>query len=138
VRTRLHEIIDCLAARSERHDVSKFGAEEKPGYDIISEAMRGKEYGTPEYSAAMGAARQHTAVVAAIEHHYAVNDHHPEHWADGIAGMSLLSLTEMIADWKGASERNSAPFSIEYAINRFGIDPQLAAILRNTVKELGW
>lgn len=138
VQVRLNEIIGILRARLNAHDWSKFGAAEKPGYDIISAVLAGHAFGTDAYNVAMAEARQHPAVVAAIAHHYAANDHHPEHTPDGIAGMSLLSVAEMIADWKGASERSGNTFSIEFQIERFGIEPQLAAILRNTVTEMGW
>jgi len=55
--------------------------------------------------------------------------------------MSLLDLVEMVADWKAASERTkqgSIAQSLAHNIKRFGIDEQLASILENTVRELGW
>jgi hypothetical protein len=76
-----------------------------------------------------------------IEHHYAANDHHPEHYPNGIAGMSLLSLIEMLADWKAAGERTregSMRQSLEVNRRRFGPDDMLYGILENTARELGW
>jgi hypothetical protein len=55
--------------------------------------------------------------------------------------MSLLDIIEMLADWKAAGERTKGgnlQTSIEFNIKRFGIGEQLAAILMNTAKELGW
>jgi hypothetical protein len=55
--------------------------------------------------------------------------------------MSLLSIIEMLADWKAASERTkqgSIARSLTVNIERFGIEPQLAWILSNTIDELGW
>lgn len=138
VQYRIRQIIGRLATRSLYHDASKLTTAEKPGYDIISEVLAGHAFGTDEYNAAMGAAVKQPEVAAAIAHHYANNDHHPQYHADGIAGMSLISLCEMLADWKGASERSGNDFSIEFQIDRFGIGPQLAAILRNTVAQLEW
>jgi hypothetical protein len=53
--------------------------------------------------------------------------------------MSLLDVLEMLADWKGASERyGPSSLALDYNIKRWNISPQLAAILENTVTELGW
>lgn len=92
-------------------------------------------YGSDEYRAAL---RENKPT---IDHHYAVNDHHPEHWPNGIRDMSLLSIVEMLCDWKAASARTkqgSIAASLAHNKERFGIDDQLAAILENTVRELGW
>jgi hypothetical protein len=55
--------------------------------------------------------------------------------------MSLLDVVEMLCDWKAASERTkqgSIAQSLAYNEQRFSIDPQLAIILQNTVRELNW
>jgi uncharacterized protein DUF5662 len=65
----------------------------------------------------------------------------PEHYESGIAGMTLLDIVEMLCDWKAASERTkqgSIAQSLGHNRQRFQIDDQLASILENTVKELGW
>jgi hypothetical protein len=58
-----------------------------------------------------------------------------------VNGMSLLDVTEMLADHKGASERTKQG-SIEQSMDanrkRFGYSDQLYNILRNTIRELGW
>lgn len=52
-----------------------------------------------------------------------------------------IAMMATICDWKPASERTK-PGSIAQSVGhnkvRFGIDNQLAAILENTVRELGW
>lgn len=58
-----------------------------------------------------------------------------------VNGMSLLDVVEMLADWRAAGERfKSGSITQSLTVNkvRFGISDQLAAILENTVKELGW
>lgn len=63
-----------------------------------------------------------------IAHHYAANDHHPEHWPNGVNDMSLLSILEMLCDWKAASERTkqgSIQQSLPINKERFGISDQL-------------
>jgi hypothetical protein len=59
----------------------------------------------------------------------------------GILGMSLFDLLEMLADWKAATERHAdgnMATSLEKNIQRFHIGPELAQILKNTLKETGW
>lgn len=139
VRARIYEVTALLHKRAFHHDESKLIEPEKSGYDLLTNAMAGKVYGTDEYTTAMAEVMANPAVEAAWKHHYTHNSHHPEYYENGIAGMSLLDVIEMLCDWKGASERNGPrAFSIAYSITRHKIDPQLATILENTVKELGW
>jgi len=135
VQARIHECTNNLIVRADRHDKSKLMEPEKPGYDKLTADLKDIVYGTDEYRAALAAAKP------VIDHHYAVNTHHPEHYEQGIAGMSLLDLVEMVCDWKGASERTkqgSIAQSLAHNKKRFDLSDQLAAILENTVKELGW
>jgi hypothetical protein len=81
-----------------------------------------------------------TGMGEALKHHYAHNSHHPEHYEDGIAGMSLLDLVEMLCDWKAATERHAdgdLRRSIEQNQERFGYSDELRSILENTARELG-
>jgi hypothetical protein len=55
--------------------------------------------------------------------------------------MSLLDLIEMFADWKAATLRHAdGDLSESLKINkeRFGLSDQLAQIMQNTMKEMGW
>ena len=77
----------------------------------------------------------------ALKHHYAANSHHPEHYENGIDGMTLIDVLEMLCDWKAATERHAdgdIMRSLEVNRERFGISDQLANILANTVREWGW
>lgn len=135
VQARLEEVCNHLTVRAAHHDASKLREPEKAGFDTLTEQLSTLVYGSPEYRAALEAGK------ATIQHHYAVNTHHPEHWLDGIGGMSLLDIVEMLADWKAASERTkqgSIAQSLPVNRERFGISDQLYAILENTVRELGW
>lgn len=87
-------------------------------------------YGTPEFKTALG------TIDAAIKHHYWLNDHHPEHFIDGVNGMTLVQIVEMVCDWLAASGRSGTPLSMGLEINkaRFHIDDQLALIIQNTVE----
>lgn len=135
VRDRMREVMGKLTARAIDHDASKLAEPEKSGYDKLTADLKDIVYGTPEYKQALADAKP------AIDHHYQVNSHHPEHYDNGIYDMSLLDVIEMLCDWKAASERTkqgSIAQSLSHNRQRFQIDDQLASILENTVKELGW
>lgn len=135
VQDRVQEVCNNLTVRAVRHDLSKLAEPEKSGYDRLTEQLSTLVYGSEEYKAALVAGEP------TIAHHYAHNSHHPEHYENGIAGMSLLDIVEMLCDWKAASERTkqgSIAQSLEHNQKRFNISDQLAAILENTVRELKW
>jgi hypothetical protein len=130
-----------LLRRASRHDASKLEPEERAAWDEATPKLATLEYGSDEYRASL------RALKPTLDHHFAANDHHPEHHDEGIAGMSLLSLLEMLCDWRAASERTkqrtddpdkTATFErgLEHNFERFGIEPQLASVLRNTAQEL--
>lgn len=135
VTARIDQVVLDLRRRAMDHDNSKLMEPEKSGYDQLVIKLADCVYGSDEYKAALAEAKP------TIDHHYAANDHHPEHWPNGINDMSLLSIVEMLCDWKAASERTkqgSILQSLTVNAKRFGIDPQLARILENTVRLMGW
>jgi len=130
VQLRLTNIIAALSERGWNHDNSKLEAPEKEAYDALTPRLAGLTYGSEEYRATL------REMKPAIQHHYAHNSHHPEHYDQGIAGMDLLDLVEMFCDWKAASLRHKdGDFAASLQINkeRFGISDQLMAILENSV-----
>ena len=135
VRVLLREARENLASRQLRHDASKLLPPEKDGFDEYTPKLRDLTYGSDEYKAALAGLK------TALDHHYAHNSHHPEHYSNGVNGMSLFDVLEMLLDWKAATERHADGDIVKsLAINkdRFKIDDQLQAILTNTVKEMGW
>lgn len=134
VQLYLQQIIDDLQKRLLVHDRSKLLPPEIDGYAGLKDAVNGLKYGTDEYRAAFEPFK------SIIARHYAYNDHHPEHFNEGIKEMSLLQIVEMLADWKAASTRNSTELapSLLASFQRFGIDEQLAVVIRNTVEDLDW
>jgi hypothetical protein len=135
VANQIKEIVDNLEERRRKHDKSKLQEPEKSMYDEFTPKLRGSTYGSDEYKGFL------KDMGAALQHHYAENSHHPEHYPNGINGMSLLDLIEMLADWKAAGMRHangSMAQSLEINRKRFNISDQLFEILQNTVKELGW
>ena len=131
VRKYIRFFTDRLTTRGEQHDASKLGEVELPLFAEHTERLAEIEYGSEEYK------KEIEALKPALAHHYSVNKHHPQYYPNGVEGMSLIDLIEMIADWKASSERyNSGNLlkSIELNIKRFNIEPQLAQILINTAK----
>lgn len=135
VRARLDQVVANLKARGKAHDASKLEEPERSGFAALAKDLRAVAYGSDDYRAALQEAKP------TIEHHYAANTHHPEHYPNGIRDMSLLDIVEMFADWAAASERTqdgSLAQSLPINAQRFGYGPELAAIFENTRKELDW
>lgn len=137
VNANIKKMVVQLLDRAEMHDFSKRVSPELEAFDALQRdidqygrALRG----TPEYS------KQGAVLGDALKHHYRYNSHHPEHYENGIEGMDLFDLMEMVADWRAANlERDGgAPMSLSYSIEKYGISPQLASILQNTAARLGW
>lgn len=121
-----------LSKRAAIHDNSKFSPEEYEAYESAFPDLQRYAYGTPEFKAVLD------TIQPAIQHHYAVNDHHPEFFEQGINQMSLVQVIEMICDWIAASERSQTDIGKGLEINkqRFGIDDQLCAIIKTTIEAL--
>jgi len=72
---------------------------------------------------------------SAVKHHQENNSHHPEAHEEGIDGMNLIDIVEMLCDWKAATLRTKngdIQKSLEIQKERFGISDQLYNILKNT------
>jgi len=135
VRELLETIQGHLTARQWNHDGSKLEEPEKSMYDEFTPKLKDSTYGSDEYKSFL------KDMGVALQHHYQVNSHHPEHFENGINGMSLLDLIEMLADWKAAGMRHAngnITQSLEINRKRFGMSDQLFEIFQNTIKELGW
>jgi len=134
VRSFMNEIMANLEARSRLHDYSKLEEPEKSMYDEYKPKIRETElefgYGSPQYEEVV------KQMGAALRHHFDANSHHPEHYPNGINGMSLLDLIEALADWKAASAQYGTPLNLEANRKRFGMSDQLFEIFQNTVREL--
>lgn len=124
-----------LVRRSTEHDRSKTEPPELGTFNEFTPKLQHSTYGSDEYKGFLAAMRP------ALEHHYAANRHHPEHFPNGVNGMTLVDLVEMLADWKAATERHadgSLRRSLDIQKDRFGLSDQLAEILHNTAVHFGW
>jgi hypothetical protein len=120
-----------LQRRAMAHDLSKLESPEKETFDEFTPKLKDSIYGSDEYKGFL------ESMKFALEHHYERNSHHPEHYRNGIDGMDLFDLLEMLIDWKAASERHETGDiikSIEINEKRFGISPQLSGILKTTAQ----
>lgn len=136
VRELLGEAVYELHRRGRVHDQSKFAPVEINALERLHEVIQQEgpaPYGSDAY-------RERTALLGPmLEHHYANNSHHPEHYPNGVAGMDLFDLVEMFFDWKAASERNSDDaMNLSYSVEKYGIPSMLESILRNTATRLGF
>ncbi len=123
-----------LTVRGINHDDSKLHEPEKQLFDEYTPKLKNCTYGSDEYKQYL------KEMQVALDHHYAENSHHPEHYENGINDMDLLDIVEMLCDWKAATKRHGDGDilrSIEINAGRFGIDSQLKQILLNTIRQMG-
>lgn len=129
VRDLLNIMVEELLTRGEKHDQSKLEDPELEMFATYTDKLSKTTYGSDEY-------KQYLKEMGpALQHHYSNNKHHPEHYVDGVAGMTLVDLMEMMVDWYASSKRHAdgdIRKSIEHNQNRFGLTPQLTSILLNT------
>jgi len=128
----LNDAAIALLRRAEHHDGTKLREPEVSVFEEFTAKLCDCDYGSTEYYGYLA------AMEPALDHHYANNRHHPEHYGErGILGMTLVDLIEMLADWMAASERHrdgDVMKSIEMNKKRFGISEELVVVLRNTVE----
>ena len=130
VRRLLDRIIIELLRRAEQHDQSKLTAPELQTFVEYTPKLAQSTYGSAAYQEYL------RAMKPALDHHYAQNRHHPEHFPDGVNDMNLVDLLEMLCDWQAATLRQrdgDLTKSLAISQARFGISDQLARILQNTI-----
>lgn len=135
VQALMDEVVTRLNERATAHDETKLREPEKPLFDEWTPKLKALTYGSDEYWTALAALKP------ALDHHYAAYSHHPEHFENGVNGMSLLDLIEMLCDHKAAGERHADGDvwqSMQINRKRFGYEDQLYEILCNTVREMEW
>ncbi len=126
----LNIVVRQLLERGELHDRTKLEPPEVVAFTEHTPHLAALTFGSPEYYA------QLKQFQPALDHHYANNRHHPQHFKNGIDDMNLVDLIEMFCDWNASSKRHNdgnLHKSIEINAGRFGINPQLARILENSV-----
>jgi len=131
VADNLISAVKELLSRAVNHDRSKLDTKEKKGFDMYTPKLKECTYGSDEYKQYL------KELTNTLEHHYAHNSHHPEHFPNGIDDFDLFDLMEMFFDWDAATKRHNDGDiikSIEINKERFGISDQITNIFKNTVK----
>lgn len=135
VRGYLLEIATDLIYRGHDHDLSKLEEPEKSTFDEFTPKLEGSSYGSDEYKGFLA------GMSDALQHHYSVNRHHPEHFPKGVGDMTLVDVMEMLADWKAATLRHAdgdLKRSIDLNAERFGYGDEVWLLLLNTARAYGW
>jgi hypothetical protein len=130
VRCILNKVISDICRRQAEHDASKLRSPEAEAFNEYTPKLKGTTYGSEEYK------RFLADMKPALDHHYAHNSHHPEHYRDGIRGMNLLDVVEMLCDWLAATKRHAdgdIRKSIAFNQKRFGYTDELKSIFLNTL-----
>lgn len=131
VLKNMNIIAEDLHRRAISHDNSKLEEPECSGYAFYTKKLAGLTYGSEEYTKSL------QQMKPTIDHHYANNSHHPEHYIDGILNMNLVEIIEMLCDWVAACKRHddgNIYESIEINQKRFGYSDELKQIFINTVR----
>lgn len=129
VRNLLSDCATDLLNRAKLHDQSKLVPPEAEGFAEFTAKLAGTTYGSDAYREFL------TQMKPFLDHHYAKNRHHPEHFPNGINDMTLMDLLEMFCDWKAATLRHNdgnLMRSIDVNSKRFAIDAQLRRVFENT------
>lgn len=133
VQKLMSKAIYRLQNRLLNHDQTKLHSPEVELFDELTPMLEGLTYGSEEYKQCL------EKLGPALEHHYSHNSHHAEFYKDGIKGMNLIDLLEMICDWEAATLRmaNGDIYkSIDINQERFGYSDELKQIFINTISEL--
>ena len=136
VQQFINDIIQQLLYRAKSHDASKLKLPEKKFFDQYTPKLFHLTYGSKKYKEIL------KKLKPAVDHHYANNRHHPEYFGeDGIYGMNIIDLIEMLCDWKAATTRHkdgNIKRSLQVSQERFSMSNSLLILLENTIKDMKW
>lgn len=102
VRDRVREIMSNLTVRAINHDASKSEEPEKSAYDNLMKFKSSHEmvYGSPDYAEGL------KILGPALDHHYAANSHHPQHWPQEETD-EMRQLKQHIARYEDIAPRSA-------------------------------
>ena len=135
VQENLERFAGELKQRGFAHDRTKFQELEFDAFVSTRDKFKKANYGSKEYQDCID------TIKPAVDHHYENNRHHTGFHKNGINDMTLVDIIEMICDWQAAARRSpdkDLKDTIEYAMKKYKIDPQLDAIIRNTLLAFKW
>lgn len=129
VARNLNFFARAILDRADIHDKSKLEEPEAKSFAEVTSILSGLTYGSKEYE------ESRAKLGPALQHHYANNRHHPEHFKNGINDMNLVDLVEMFCDWLASSKRHNdgnIRKSIEVNSKRFSMGTELTDIFERT------
>lgn len=129
VQSGISKIIQVLLDELVSHDVSKWSEEEYP-LIVGKSSLDSLPYTSDEYQEALA------KIPDALDHHYANNRHHPEHFENSWKGMDAIDVLVMLSDWHEVSENMQR--SIDYGVERWGYSEEFKSMLEKTARRLGW
>lgn len=133
VRVHLINVAMELLRRAMLHDDSKLKSPELEYFTKYTPKLADVTYMSDEYKKLL------EELQPALSHHYANNTHHPEQFKNGVNGMNIVDVVEMLCDWKAASMRHNdgdITESIKKNKGRFELSPQLVDIFNNSLDVL--
>ena len=86
VRKYLRFMVDKIEMRGVKHDASKLESPEVEVFAEYTPKLNNTTFGSEEYYANL------EGMKSALDHHYASNRHHPEHFVNGINDMTLVDI----------------------------------------------
>ena len=101
VRKYIRFMIDRIEMRGVKHDASKLDSPEVELFAEVTPKLAATTYGSEEYNGFLDKLKP------ALDHHYASNRHHPQHFVNGINDMTLIDIIEMFCDWKASTLRQN-------------------------------
>jgi hypothetical protein len=104
VRGLVGVVAGNLIERGDVHDASKREEPEKAVFDEYTPKLSAVTYGSPEYK------EQLAGMGPGLEHHYAANDHHPEHFP--------VSPEHEVDVWFGGQDQYGREVSKAACLNR--------------------
>lgn len=133
VRNHINFCVKELLGRAEHHDQSKLQSPEAEIFEEYTPKLRDLTYGSDEYKDCL------VKMGGALDHHYANNQHHPEHFPNGMEDMNLIDILEMVCDWYSATKRHNDGnilISIEKNQEKYGFSNDFKKVLINTARML--
>jgi len=131
----LAQISKDLDQRGFEHDRSKLQDIEFEAFVKTRPKFKKANYGSKEYKECC------EQIKPALEHHYKHNRHHTVYHKDGFAGMNLIDILEMLADWKAANERSpdlSFKDAISICFEKYKVPENMQKHIMATLEYLGW
>lgn len=125
------KLSSAFLAQTFEHDKSKLENPEKALFDEYTPKLKTVEYNSDEYKQFL------KDLKPALDHHYGVNRHHPEHHHHGIQDMNLIDILEYFCDCVAAAKRmkdgGDPVKSFEINQKKHGYSDDLKKIFLNTL-----